>query len=157
VEGTGDGGPVAYTYRPPNASAPTTRVEIHEIVWADLPTRLSELHPAVRAFAGFRLLARTLGLLLLRPGVIWGNKYQFITVSGSLLILFFWYVGVLVVVPAALVEYFALPDVFAAPLKALEGLFGRWRNEAGIFGVQLWAAASALMALLPVSRVVEGA
>jgi hypothetical protein len=148
-----DGDSNAYLYTPAEESEPARLYEFREIIWADLPTKLSALHAVKKAIKGLSLLGFAAPLFI-RPRVIWGNKFQVFAAFGSAVVLLLWYISVIIVVPGVAANYYGLGGTPADGwIEAASG----WLTAALAWLVPVWAGASALMLVLPVTRFVDGA
>jgi hypothetical protein len=150
------GAAVAYTYRPASDGARPCQIVFREVVWGDIPTRLSEQPARVKFGQGFSLLGWVGGSLLRAPFAFFANKYQLACMLGALLVLIFWYLSVLVVFPTA-VNYALLPEDLTKPLQAVLGASAEAITDFSVLGVQVWVVTSFLMGLLPVTAVVDAA
>jgi hypothetical protein len=148
-----DGESSTYLYTLAGASEPARLYEFREVVWADLPTQLSALHAVKKAIKGVSLLCFAAPLFI-RPRVIWGNKFQIFAAFGSALVLLLWYISVIIVVPGVAVNYYGLGGTSVEGwIEAASG----WLTAALAWLVPVWAGASTLMLVLPVTRFVDSA
>jgi hypothetical protein len=65
------GAAVAYSYQPPSADARPWQIVFREVVWADIPTRLSEQPAHIKFGQGFSLLGWLGALSSGRRGGSW--------------------------------------------------------------------------------------
>jgi hypothetical protein len=150
------GAAVAYTYHPASDGAGPWQIVFREVVWGDIPTRLSEQPARTKFGQGFSLLGWVGGSLLRAPRGILANKYQLACMLGALLVLVFWYLSVLVVFPTA-INYALLPEDLTKPLQTVLGASAEAIEGFSLLGVQVWVVTSFLMGLLPVTAVVDAA
>jgi hypothetical protein len=148
------GEPFTFEYSLGGPEAGTRQIALREVVWADLPIRLTELSGKDKFLEGIRLLGWVGGSLLTSPALLWANKYQALCMSGALLILVIWYLGLIITVPTA-IDYSLLPDTLSASLKALLGDFADTMQTLSVDGVRIWVVTSLIMGLLPVTAVVD--
>lgn len=149
------GGPITLEYTFGSPDAETRQIVLCEVVWADLPLRLTELSGKDKFFEGLRLLGWAGGSLLSSPALLWANKYQSICMLGALLILVIWYLGLIVTVPTAIDYSGILPEHVSENLKLLLGDFANAIQTLSVGGVTIWVATSFIMGLLPVTAVVD--
>lgn len=150
------GGDVVFQHPAGRERPEATTFVLREVVWGDIPTRLTELGAIAKFKQGFFLLAWVAYSLVRRPGVLRANKYQSAAMIGSLLLLVLWYIGVIIAVPTV-VDSALLPDGVGDRLREAFGTFASAVSGASVWGVKLWVVTSLLMGLLPVTAVVDAA
>lgn len=151
------GGPMTFEYTFGSPDAEARQIVLREVVWADLPLRLTELSGKDKFFEGLRLLGWAGGSLLSSPVLLWANKYQSICVLGALLILVIWYLGIIVAVPTAIDYSGIVPEQVSGNLKLLLGDFANTIQTLSVGGVTIWVVTSFIMGFLPVTAVVDTA
>ena len=144
------------TYSPPAAGVPPRQIVFREVVWGDIPVRLSEKHALKKFGQGFLLLGWIGGSLLRAPGAVLGNKYQLGCMLGAILVLVTWYLSIIVALPTV-VDYTPLPRILGDSLRLfLDSSVGAIKGFS-ILGMQVWVVTSFLMGLLPITVVVDTA
>lgn len=149
-------GVTVFEYTPGEDQSEARRITLREVVWSDIPTRLSEISAVEKFRRGTSLLLWTLACLLSRPRVLLAHKYQSACIVAGLLILVLWYLGIVIAIPSALVTSM-LPAGLGEQVGEALGAFGTAVTNASAWGINLWVATSFLMGLLPVTLIVDAA
>lgn len=150
------GGSVTFEHTGLGTGAATRQIVFREVVWADIPARLTELSGKDKAWQGLRLLAWASASLITAPRVLWSNTYQSVCIVGALLILLFWYAGIAATLPTV-IDWTVLPDESATRLREVLAGMSVSLEAVSHAGLQTWIATSVTMGLLPVTAVVDAA
>lgn len=150
------GGATAFEYDPRTSGAERSLIVFREVVWGDLPRRLSDLSSFEKFKHGFGLLFWATASLLSKLRVFRANKYQWFCMLGSLLTLVLWYLGVLMAVPTAL-DYALLPEPFRDAARSSLGSVADAISGVSAGGVNLWILTSVLLGIFPVTALVDSA
>jgi hypothetical protein len=150
------GGAVTFEHTPSSPAGATSQIVLREVVWGDVPMRLTELSGKDKFLQGLRLLGWAVASLLSAPAVLGANKYQWACMLGALLVLFFWYIGIIAAVPTA-IDYAILPDWAGEWLREASGAAAEYIESLSLGGLQIWVVTSFIMGFLPVTAVVDAA
>lgn len=120
-------------------------IEIYEVYWDDVIDRLSSKKERDKFFSGFQTIFYWLQNSF---KVINLSIYIFLQSTILMLLLIFWYIGIILVVfesvsqDPSFLGLFEIPQDFASQLGSFSSSFQAWK---------IWIIVSAIVALLPIS------
>jgi hypothetical protein len=139
-----------FSYSLGPAGGPAKSIDVQEVFWGDLLVNLSDKKAFAKFLGGLGVLlywvCSTRVLQAIRT-----NKFLFLSSLAYLVIFGLWYYGAVAAALVAIgspdgVAFLPIPADLRSPLRDLGQTLGSWR---------IWIFASALMAFLPVSSVVD--